>query len=180
MAMGRRGQGAAAGGGGAQLAYPVLAAAPRRMCVTGFRGARSRYGALLQGLTVAAVHVLRTSRGAPTRMVDGVRTRRDAPGRGPRCHCGTARPAIVALRAAATSAPRAHPRCRRAGAVKPCRSGAHGPAGARPGKGASEHGQANNDAWLNNDTWPRADGQVVGGRTGAARPRTRSRTMWPS
>ena len=118
----------------------------------GFRGARSRYGALLQGLTVAAVHVLRTSRGAPTRMVDGVRTRRDAPGRGPRCHCGTARPAIVALRAAATSAPRAHPRCRRAGAVKPCRSGAHGPAGARPGKGASEHGQANNDAWLNNDT----------------------------
>ena len=36
MAMGRRGQGAAAGGGGAQLAYPVLAAAPRRMCVTVF------------------------------------------------------------------------------------------------------------------------------------------------
>jgi hypothetical protein len=34
--------------------------------------------------------------------------------------------------------------------------------------------------WLNNDTWPRADGQVVGGRTGAARPRTSSRTMWPS
>ena len=114
------------------------------------------------------------------RWSDGVRTQRDAPGRGPRCHCGTVRPALVALRAAATSAPRAHPRCRRAGAVKPCRSGAHGPAGARPGKGASEHGQANNDAWLNNDTWPRADGQVVGGRTGAARPRTRSRTMWPS
>jgi len=31
-----------------------------------------------------------------------------------------------------------------------------------------------------NDPWPRADGQVVGGRTGAARPRTSSRTMWPS
>eukprot|EP00802_Teleaulax_amphioxeia_P019740 Tamp_19985.p2 GENE.Tamp_19985~~Tamp_19985.p2 ORF type:complete len:161 (+),score=1.38 Tamp_19985:63-545(+) len=36
MAMGRRGQGAAAGGGGAQYAYPVLAAAPRRMRVTVF------------------------------------------------------------------------------------------------------------------------------------------------
>ena len=116
------------------------------------------------------------------RWSDGVRTQRDAPGRGPRCHCGPARPALVALRAAATSArvPRAHPRCRRARAVKPCRPGAHGPASARPGKGASEHGQANNGAWLNNDTWPRADGQVVAGRTGAARPRTRSRTMWPS
>ena len=62
MAMGRRGQGAAAGGGGAQYAYPVLAAAPRRMSATVFRGARSRCGALLQGLTVTAVHVLRTSR----------------------------------------------------------------------------------------------------------------------
>ena len=34
MAMGRRGRGAAGGGGGAQCAYPVLAAAPRRMGTT--------------------------------------------------------------------------------------------------------------------------------------------------
>ena len=34
MAMGRRGRGAAGGGGGAQCAYPVLAAAPRRMGAT--------------------------------------------------------------------------------------------------------------------------------------------------
>ena len=34
MAMGRRGRGAAGGGGGAQCAYPVLAAAPHRMGTT--------------------------------------------------------------------------------------------------------------------------------------------------
>lgn len=60
------------------------------------------------------------------------------------------------------------------------RPGAHGPEGSRPGKGASAHGQASNGAWLNNDPWPWADGQVVDGRTGAARPCTSSRTMWPS
>ena len=60
------------------------------------------------------------------------------------------------------------------------RPGAHGPEGSRPGKGASAHGQASNGAWLNNDPWPWADGQVVDGRTGAARSCTSSRTMWPS
>ena len=60
------------------------------------------------------------------------------------------------------------------------RPGAHDPEGARPGKGASAHGQASNGEWLNNDPWPRADGQVVDGGTGAVRPCTSSRTMWPS
>jgi len=56
--------GAAGGGGGAQYAYLLCA---RRGATSderdGFSGARSRCGALLQGLTVAAVHVLRTLRG---------------------------------------------------------------------------------------------------------------------
>ena len=136
-------------------------------------------------------HVRGTAGSADVRLaISCVRTPRDAPGRGGilrgtddtsctpgRCG-GGARTRRGGRRE--RGAPGRGGILDRARVVKPCRPGAHGPEGARPGNGASVHGQASNGAWSNQDTWPRADGQVVGGRTGAGRPLTRSRNMWPS
>ena len=66
MAMGRRGRGRPGGDAGAQCVFPVLAAAPRRMrsderagfAIRGRAAAHRR-----RAITVAAVHVLRTSSG---------------------------------------------------------------------------------------------------------------------
>ena len=148
MAMGRRGRGAAGGGGGAQCAYPVLAAAPRRMGTTVSR---------------CAVALRRTAAGP----AGGLRTRAHARG-----GAGGRRPAVagagvlagapwaafgrrtgVGVRSARARAPAR----RRRGNSRPCCRG--------PEAGRGEHTVA-----------PPRGGRRRGGRRSGERPRGRTST----